>query len=63
VIIRGSGRVVTKSQRADPATRPSAELERYQPAEIGPGLVNRVGRQLLRQFMTPWLGPVPRSRR
>ena len=39
------------------------ELGRYQPAEIGPGLVSRVARGLQRQFMTPALGPgIARSR-
>jgi hypothetical protein len=48
----------------DPFLRAVAiELGRYQPAEIGPGLLNRVGRKLQRQYMgTPSLGAVPRSR-
>jgi hypothetical protein len=29
------------------------ELARYQPEAIGPGMINRVGRALQRQFMTP----------
>ena len=40
----------------------AVELRRYQPDEIGPGLINRVGRELQRQFLTPSLGSVPRSR-
>jgi hypothetical protein len=56
------------AQPLDPAMRDAflraiaIELGRYQPAEIGPGLVNRVARGLQRQFMTPSLGPIPRSR-
>ena len=47
----------------DPFLRAVAsELARYQPAEIGPGLINRVARPLQRQFLTPALGPIARSR-
>ena len=48
----------------DPFLRAVAiELARYQPADLGPGLVSRVGRSLQRQFLvTPALGAVPRSR-
>jgi hypothetical protein len=56
------------AQPLDPAMRDpflravAIELARYQSAELGPGLINRVGRLLQRQFLTPSLGPVPRSR-
>jgi hypothetical protein len=47
----------------DPFLRAVAiELARYQPEAIGPGLINRVGRELQRQFLTPSLGSVPHSR-
>jgi hypothetical protein len=47
----------------DPFLRAIAiELGRCQPEAIGPGMINRVGRQLQRQFMTPSLDAVPRSR-
>jgi hypothetical protein len=45
------------AQPLDPAMR-----DPFQSAELGPGLINRVGRLLQRQFLTPSLGPVPRSR-
>ena len=60
--------IMNLAQPLDPAMRDpflravAIELGRYQSAEIGPGLINRVGRQLQRQFMTPSLGAVPRSR-
>ena len=47
----------------DPFLRAVAiELARYQPEAIGPALINRVGRELQRQFLTPSLGSVPHSR-
>jgi hypothetical protein len=47
----------------DPFLRAVAiELARYRPEAIGPGMINRVGRAVQRQFMTPSLGAVPRSR-
>jgi hypothetical protein len=56
------------AQPLDPAMRDpflravAIELARYQPEAIGPGMINRIGRQLQRQFMTPSLDAVPRSR-
>ena len=47
----------------DPFLRAVAiELARYPSEAISPGMLNRVGRKLQRQFMTPALGAVPRSR-
>jgi hypothetical protein len=48
----------------DPFLRAVAiELARYPTEAIGPGMLNRVGRELQRQFMgAPSLGAVPRSR-
>ena len=38
----------------DPFLRAAAiELARYQSAELGPGLINRVGRLLQREFWSP----------
>jgi hypothetical protein len=47
----------------DPFLRAVAtELARYPSEAIGPGTINRVGRELRRQFLTPSLGSVPHSR-
>jgi hypothetical protein len=47
----------------DPFLRAVAdELARYPSDAIGVGLINRVGRGLQRQFLTPSLGAVPHSR-
>ena len=60
--------IMTLAQPIDPAMRDpflravAIELARYQPEAIGPGLINRVGRELQRQFLTPSLGSVPHSR-
>ena len=60
--------IMTLAQPIDPAMRDpflravAIELARYQPEAIGPGLINRVGRELQRQFFTPSLGSVPHSR-
>ena len=49
--------IMTLAQPLDPAMRDpflramAIELARYQPEAIGPGLVNRVGRSLQRQFL------------
>lgn len=40
----------------------AAELERYPEEAIGPGLVSRTARRLQREFMTPALGTIARSR-
>jgi hypothetical protein len=51
--------IMTLAQPIDPAMRDpflravAIELARYQPEAIGPGLTNRVGRELQRQFLTP----------
>ena len=47
----------------DPFLRAVAiELARYPSEAIGPGTLNRVGRQLQREFLRPSLGSVPQSR-
>jgi hypothetical protein len=39
----------------------AAELA-AQGAELGPGSVHRIARELQKRFFTPSLGPIPRSR-
>jgi hypothetical protein len=60
--------IMSLAQPIDPAMRDpflravAIELARYQPEAIGPALINCVGRELQRQFLTPSLGSVPHSR-
>jgi hypothetical protein len=49
--------VMNLARPLDPALRDAflracaIELQRYKPEQLGPGLVNRVGRQLQREFI------------
>ena len=60
--------IMNLAQPLDPALRDpflrsvAIELARYPTDAIGPGLINRVGRGLQRQFLMPSLGSVPHSR-
>ena len=51
--------ILNLAQPLDPAMRDpflravAIELARYQPAELGPGLINRVGRLLQKEFWSP----------
>jgi hypothetical protein len=60
--------IMNLAQPLDPAMRDpflravAAELERYPAEAIGVGLVSRTARRLQREFMTPGLGSMVRSR-